>query len=69
MLLAKKTNFITCTVFDKQADNLEKYISKGALIGVEGNIRVDNLEKVDGTTAWKFNFICNSVQFLESKKI
>ncbi|WP_275039423.1 single-stranded DNA-binding protein [Candidatus Phytoplasma tritici] len=49
MLLAKKTNFITCTVFGKQAENLEKYISKVALIGVEGSIRVETWEK-DGLT-------------------
>ncbi|WP_341833794.1 single-stranded DNA-binding protein [Candidatus Phytoplasma asteris] len=31
---------MNCTVFGKQAENFEKYISKGALIGVEGSIRV-----------------------------
>nr|AIY62696.1 single-stranded DNA-binding protein ['Populus nigra' stolbur phytoplasma]AIY62697.1 single-stranded DNA-binding protein ['Populus nigra' stolbur phytoplasma] len=63
----KKTDFITCTVFGKQAENLEKYISKGALLGVEGSIRVETWEK-DGETQWQTSVICNNVQFLESKK-
>ncbi|AOF54562.1 hypothetical protein HPP_2760 [Hydrangea phyllody phytoplasma] len=63
----KKTDFINCTVFGKQAENLEKYISKGALIGVEGNIRVETWEK-DGVTNWQTSVVCNNVQFLESKK-
>ncbi|MGL9687920.1 MAG: single-stranded DNA-binding protein [Candidatus Phytoplasma sp. TWB_XP] len=65
---SEKTDFIPCTVFGKQAENLSKYISKGNLLGVEGSIKINNWEKADGTTAWRFDVICIIIQFLESKK-
>ncbi|AGL90806.1 Single-stranded DNA-binding protein [Candidatus Phytoplasma australiense] len=63
----KKTDFINCIVWRKQAENLSKYIFKGNLLGVEGSIRVEKWEK-DNKTNWSTEILCNNISFLESKK-
>ncbi|CCP88214.1 single-stranded DNA-binding protein [Candidatus Phytoplasma solani] len=63
----KKTDFINCVVWRKQAENLSRYISKGSLLGVEGSVRVEKWEK-DGKTNWSTEISCTNIHFLESKK-
>ncbi|WP_349402078.1 single-stranded DNA-binding protein [Candidatus Phytoplasma solani] len=63
----KKTDFINCIVWRKQAENLSRYISKGNLLGIEGSIRVEKWEK-DGKTNWTTEVSCSNIHFLESKK-
>ena len=63
----KKTDFVNCIVWRKQAENLNRYISKGNLLGVEGSLRVEKWEK-DGKTNWTTEVNCSNIYFLESKK-
>ncbi|MBP5835765.1 single-stranded DNA-binding protein [Candidatus Phytoplasma meliae] len=63
----KKTDFINCIVWRKQAENLNRYVSKGALLGIEGSIRVEKWEK-DGRTNWSTEVSCSNIHFLEPKK-
>lgn len=44
----QEADFIPCTIWNKQAENLAKYQGKGSLIGVEGTLKVDNYENHDG---------------------
>ncbi len=41
----KEADFIRCTVWNKQAENLFKFVTKGILIGVEGRIKVNTINK------------------------
>ena len=63
----EETDFINCVSFNKTAEVLNNYTSKGALVGVSGKIQVDQYEK-DGQkrTAVKVNAF--QVQLLEPKK-
>ncbi|MDV3167908.1 MAG: single-stranded DNA-binding protein [Candidatus Phytoplasma stylosanthis] len=63
----RETDFIRCSVWNKQAENLAKYISKGALLGIEGSIRVSTYES-NNQKQFLTEINCDSVQFLESKK-
>ncbi|WP_083858416.1 single-stranded DNA-binding protein [Poinsettia branch-inducing phytoplasma] len=36
---------MSCVVWNKTAENLVKYVVKGALIGVEGRIKVNVIDK------------------------
>ncbi|MFP7699531.1 MAG: single-stranded DNA-binding protein [Candidatus Phytoplasma pyri] len=64
----RETDFISCVVWRKQAENLTKYITKGALLGIEGNIRTSNYDAPDGTKRYVTEVYCDSIQFLEPKK-
>jgi single-strand DNA-binding protein len=62
----RQADFITCVVWRKQAENLNTYVKKGALLGIEGRIQTGQYE-ADGVTKYTTEVICDSVQFLESK--
>lgn len=62
------TDFLTCVVWNKQAENLVKYQSKGSLISVEGSNRVDKYQNEQGENRYKHYILVNNIQFLESKK-
>ena len=59
----KEADFITCQVWDKQAQNLVEYQGKGSLIGVSGEIRTETYE-FNGKTHYKTYVIVNQVEYL-----
>ena len=62
----KKADFIECVVWAKQAENLAKYVKKGALLGIEGRLQQKVYETESGTR-YTYEVHCDSIQFLESK--
>ncbi|NLL68586.1 MAG: single-stranded DNA-binding protein [Acholeplasmataceae bacterium] len=62
----RQADFIQCVVWRKQAENLARYVSKGALLGVEGRIQTRTYESDQGTR-YITEVVCDSVQFLESR--
>ena len=63
----KDADFITCMVWDKQAENLCKFQGKGSLIGVDGTLRTDSYE-VEGKKRQKTYVMVNVIDFLGEKK-
>jgi len=61
-----QADFIQCVVWRKQAENLARFVKKGALLGIEGRIQTRNYE-ADNGTRYVTEVVCDSVQFLESK--
>ncbi len=61
------TDFVECVVWDKQAENLCKYQTKGNLIAVFGELRVDNYE-VEGKKVKRTYVLANNIEFLEKKE-
>ena len=61
----KKTNFIPVVVFGKTAENCEKFLQKGKLVGVSGKIQTGSYEKQDGTKIYTTDVIADRVEFLE----
>lgn len=64
----KQADFINCVAWRNQAENMAKFLHKGALIGVEGRIETGSYKSQDGSTKYTTDVICESVQFLEPKK-
>jgi single-strand DNA-binding protein len=46
---------------------MAKYLSKGALIAVDGRIQSRNYQAQDGTTRTSVEVVADTVQFLESR--
>jgi len=63
----KTTTYIGVTVWDKQADTVEKFLRKGSLVGVDGRIHQRTFERKDGSKASVIEVIANHVEFLEPK--
>ena len=46
---------------------MERYCSKGSLVGVEGRIQTRSYDNQQGQRVYVTEVICDSVQFLETK--
>jgi single-strand DNA-binding protein len=60
------TDWITCQAWDKQAERLAEWVSKGDLIAVSGSMRIDTWEK-DGEKRNKAYVHVENFQMLESR--
>lgn len=64
----EQADFITCQVWNGQAENLSKYQGKGSLVGVTGSLRVDTFKDKDGNTRYKTYVLANNIEYLGTKK-
>ena len=62
----READFINCIAWRNQAENMNKYVSKGSLVAVEGRIQTGSYEK-DGQRIFTTDVVADNVQFLESK--
>lgn len=62
-----EADFITCTAFNKTAENLANFMRKGSQIGVIGSIQTGSYDDKDGKRVYTTDVICNNIQFLESR--
>ncbi len=60
-------DFISCVVWNKQAENVERYCGKGSQVGVVGRVQTRTYDDKDGKKVYVTEVVCNNVQFLDSK--
>lgn len=63
----RQADFINCIVFRKQADNVNTYLHKGSLAGVDGRLQSRSYDNQEGRRVYVTEVVCESVQFLEPK--
>ena len=63
----READFINIVAWDKTAENIGKYMTKGRLIAVEGRIQTRNYDNNEGKKVYVTEVIASNVQFLESK--
>ena len=63
----RETDFINIVAFQKQAENIKKYLTKGSLVAVDGRIQTRNYEDKDGKKVYVTEVVADRVQFLNSK--
>lgn len=61
----KGADFPKVMVFGKQAENCEKYLAKGRLIGVQGRLQTGSYTNKDGATVYTTDVVADRVEFLE----
>lgn len=61
----KKTDFPRVTVFGRQAENCERFLAKGRLVGVQGRIQTGSYTNKDGQTVYTTDVVADRVEFLE----
>ena len=60
-------NFIDCVVFGKRADALQRFLTKGMKVAIEGKLRWSQWEK-DGQKRSKIEVIVDEVEFLAGQQ-
>ncbi len=63
----READFINCVVFRKQAENVNNFLFKGSLGGVDGRLQSRSYENQEGRRVFVTEVVCDSVQFLEPK--
>lgn len=61
----KQTDFPRVTVFGKTAENCEKFLTKGRLVGVQGRLQTGSYTNKDGVTVYTTDVAADRVEFLE----
>lgn len=65
----QQADFINCVVFRKQAENVNNYLNKGSLAGIDGRLQSRSYENKEGQRVFVTEVVCDSVQFLEPKNV
>ncbi len=61
----KQTDFPNVVVFGKQAENCERFLNKGRLVGIQGRIQTGKYTNKDGATVYTTEVVANNVEFLD----
>ena len=61
-----QTDFINVVVWNKQAENVARYLSKGRQIAIEGRIQTRNYDNSEGKRTYVTEVIASNVEFLGS---
>ena len=61
-----QTDFINVVVWNKQAENVARYLSKGRQIAIEGRIQTRNYDNAEGRRTYVTEVIASNVEFLGS---
>lgn len=61
----KQTDFPSIVVFGKQAENCERFLKKGRLVGIQGRIQTGSYTNKDGATVYTTDVVADRVEFLE----
>lgn len=64
---SEDADFINCQVWEKQAENLCKYQTKGSLIGIVGSLRVNKYQNEQGENRTKTFVLASFIEYLGTK--
>jgi single-strand DNA-binding protein len=63
----KEADFINCIIFNKSAEALSPYLTKGKLVGISGRIQTGNYSNKDNVKIYTTDIIVEKTKFLDSK--
>ena len=63
-----ETDFINCVVWEKKAENMAKFLTKGSQVGISGRLNVSSYEDKNGNKVWKTEVIVSDFYLIESRK-
>lgn len=64
----RDTDFISCVIWRKSAENFCNFTSKGSLVGIDGRIQTRNYDDKDGKRVYVTEVVVDNFALLESKK-
>jgi single-strand DNA-binding protein len=63
----QSADFIRITVWDKQAENCDRYLRKGSQCAIHGRIQTGSYKGKNGETVYTTDVVADRVEFLGSK--
>jgi single-strand DNA-binding protein len=63
----KQADFINCVAWRQQAENFAKFMRKGSLIGIDGQIQTRSYDDANGVRRFLTEVLCDQIHFLEPK--
>ena len=63
----QEANFLNCVAWNKTAEIVDQYCSKGNLVGVEGRLQSRSYQDNQGNNRTVVEIIADQVQFMQSK--
>jgi len=64
----READFISVTIWGKQAENTANYMTKGSLMAISGRIQTRSYDGKDGSKRYVTEVVANEVSFLSYKK-
>lgn len=64
----KQTMFVDITLFDKTAEIFKLYVEKGDKVAVNGELRICDFTREDGSKGRSVNVLVRDLELIESKK-
>lgn len=61
-------NYVDCVVFGSRAEALDKFLSKGSKVAIEGKLRYSSWETKDGQHRSKLEVSVDEIEFMSSKQ-
>lgn len=61
----RQADYPRVTVFGKQAENCERFLKKGRLVGVQGRIQTGSYTNKDGQIVYTTDVVADRVEFLQ----
>jgi single-strand DNA-binding protein len=63
-----EADFINCVAWEKTAEIISKFCSKGSKVGIVGRIQTGSYDDKEGKKVYTTDIVVQQVQFLDSKK-
>lgn len=63
----QSADFISCVAFGKTAETVQKYLSQGRRVALEGRINTGNYTNKDGQKVYTTNVVVEHLEFADSK--
>ncbi len=67
--IGEGADFIRITVWNKQAENMGRYLHKGSKVAILGRIQTGSYKDKEGRTIYTTDVVANNVEFLDSKPV
>lgn len=64
----QQADFIRIVTFGKQAETVERYLSKGRQVAVNGRIQTGSYKDKDGRTVYTTDIIANNIEFMGGRQ-
>ncbi len=61
-------DFIRITVWDRQAETCDRYLTKGSQVAVQGRIQTGSYKNREGVTVYTTDVVADRVEFLGSRQ-
>lgn len=61
-------NFFDCSLFGNRAEGLERYLSKGMKVAIEGKLRQSQWQAQDGSKRSKIEIVVDEIEFMSQRQ-